>query len=36
MDNVVLVVEPNNAMIYSKCGTVLANIAERNKKIFLS
>lgn len=29
IDNVVLVVAPNNAMIYSKSGTVPAKIAER-------
>jgi hypothetical protein len=35
IDNVVLVVAPNNPMIYCKCGTVLAKTAERKKNFVL-
>jgi hypothetical protein len=35
IDNVVLVVAPNSPMMYSKCGTVLAKIAERKNNFVL-
>jgi hypothetical protein len=35
MDNVVLVVAPKNAMIYSKCGIVIARATERKRCIVI-